>query len=364
MTSIGGEDGGEDGNDVANGTGPRSLAAKLAATRGRELDLVGVGEAMVELWSHGPLAAASSLQRAYGGDILNSLVMAARLGSRTGFVTRVGDDPFGPTLLAAWAGEGVDTSRSPLVEGVNGVYFISRLANGEREFSYRRSGSAAAGLEPDDVDESYLARTRVLLLSGVTQAISAAAQAATLRAATLARSHGVVVAFDPNYRPALWRARTEDGQRAARSAYLELLPFVDLLLVSEPEDLRVLPPGSGVSDEANGADSGAEAYYYRSGPLAAGVKRGADGGRLLLLDHDRGGGSSFEAPLQTVEPVDTTGAGDAWNAGLIHALLNGRQPNEAVRIANAVAAWKIARHGAVPKLDGPAKRSLHVAVEP
>lgn len=345
--------------DVGGSVEPlAALTEKLSASRGRRLDLIGVGEAMVELWSEGPLSSAPTLRRAYGGDVLNSLVMASRLGSRTSFVSRVGNDPFGPALRAAWRAEGVDVERAPLVEGVNGVYFISRTGDGEREFSYRRTGSAAAGLTAEDIDESFVASGRVLLLSGITQAISAGAQATTLRAAQLARAHGVVVAFDPNYRAALWRARSTDGEGAARAALEQLLPHVDVLLISEPGDRVLLPPGYGVTADVK------QAYDHRSGPLVAGIKRGPDGGRLLVLD--RGGAAlrAFEAESPKVAAVDTTGAGDAWNAGLIHALVNGRDPGTAVGIANAVAIWKIARYGAVPELDGPAKRSLNAAVEP
>jgi len=91
----------------------------------RPLDLIGVGECMVELFAEEPLGQAPVLRRAYGGDVLNALVSATRLGSRTGFVSRVGDDPFGESLRAAWREDGVDVSHAPLVPGENGVYFIS-----------------------------------------------------------------------------------------------------------------------------------------------------------------------------------------------------------------------------------------------
>lgn len=349
---------------------PAGILAKLSATTDRELELVGVGEAMVELWSEGRLSEAPSLRRAYGGDVLNTLVMAARLGASTGFVTRVGKDPFGAALREAWRGEGVGVDHAPLVDGVNGVYFISRSQGGEREFSYRRSGSAAAGLSAADIDADYLARARVLLVSGVTQAISKGAQAAALKAAELARERGVVVAYDPNYRPALWAARAEDGVQAAQAAFQELLPLVDILLVSEPGDLAVVGQadepgptathGDGPATPSRVAPSRAEAYHYRFarsavGRLAVGVKRGAEGGALLL------DGEEHRGDVPSTQVVDTTGAGDAWNAGLIHALASGRSPADAVRAANAVAAWKIARYGAVPRLDLAARRSLHDA---
>ncbi len=181
------------------------------AQRHGPFDLVGLGECMVEFWADEPLGSAERLHRAYGGDVLNALVTAARLGSRVGFMTKVGDDPFGPGLLEAWRSEGVDTAHAPLVGGENGVYFISLRAGGEREFTYRRTGSAASTLAPDDLDASYLGSSRTLLVSGITQAISEGAGAATLEATRLAKRRGVRVTYDPNYRPRLWRAQGGEG---------------------------------------------------------------------------------------------------------------------------------------------------------
>ena len=111
-------------------------------------DIISLGECMVELFSEEPIARAGSFRKAVGGDALNTLVAAARLGASTGFVTRVGDDPFAPFLLESWRAEGIDVSHARFVEGFNAVYFISLLPGGEREFTYYRSGSAASTMTP------------------------------------------------------------------------------------------------------------------------------------------------------------------------------------------------------------------------
>lgn len=299
-------------------------------------DLVGLGECMVEFWADEPLGSAERLHRAYGGDVLNALVTAARLGSRVGFMTKVGDDPFGPGLLEAWRSEGVDTARAPLVEGENGVYFISLLADGEREFTYRRTGSAASTLEPDDLGASYLASSRTLLVSGITQAISPGAGAATLEAARLAKGRGVRVAYDPNYRPGLWNA--QGGLAAARAAFRELVPLVDVLLPSYPAD-AVLVAGEVLEPE------GALRRFAAAVPFVA-MKAGAAG--AWLSAH----GSRTHLPaVPAARVVDTTGAGDAWNGAFLHFLLADEQPGKAAQLANQVAAKKLACRGAVPSVD-------------
>ncbi len=281
-------------------------------------DIIGLGECMVELYANQSLGVATILEKSYGGDVLNTLVHASRLGSRTAFISKVGNDPFGLGLLKTWQIEGVDTSQVPLVEGENGVYFISLLENGEREFTYRRANSAASQIIPSDLNPNFIASSRLILLSGITQAISSSAAATTLAAAQIAREHGVLVAFDPNYRPKLWALR--GGLEAARAAALELLPLVDVLLPSAPTDLELLSQDQ-----------------MRIVPVVA-LKSGAEGVWI----------NQTHVPAHVVQVVDTTGAGDAWNAGFLYFYLQTNDLILAAREAHGVAGRKIQARGAIP----------------
>src|SRR3972149_3705804 len=122
------------------------------------LDLVSLGECMVEFSGQGTLAESTRFAKSYGGDALNCLVAAARLGSRTGFITRVGADPFKDYLLGEWGREGIDLSQVKVIDGYNGIYFISLQQLGQREFFYYRQGSAASRLTPTDVKEDFISR--------------------------------------------------------------------------------------------------------------------------------------------------------------------------------------------------------------
>lgn len=294
------------------------------------LDLIGLGECMIELSATEPLGQALTLRKSYGGDVMNTLVHAARLGSRTGFISRVGNDPFGAGLLEMWRGEGIDVSQAPLVEGLNGAYFISLLSGGEREFTYYRSNSAASQLRPADLSADYIASSRCLLISGITQAISTSAEATTLKAARIAKQHGVRVAFDPNYRARLWATR--GGLRAARAALQRVLPLIDVLLPSASADLELF-------------DLTAELDVLELAPLVA-LKVGADGAWI------RGEAQSIQIPTERVNVVDTTGAGDAWNAGFLHHLLCGATATAAARAGNRCAGVVVQAHGAIlPRRD-------------
>lgn len=299
----------------------------------RAFDLIGLGECMVELWSDAPLGTSATLNRSFGGDVLNSLVTAARLGTRTAFISRVGNDPFGRALLEAWQSEGIDTQHAPLVDGENGVYFISLLEHFEREFTYRRASSAASKITPEHLEPEFITSSHAILLSGITQAISESAQATTLEAARIAKNAGTLVAFDPNYRPKLWAAR--GGLQAARAAWQELLPFVDALLISHPADSILITDNNLEPQEL--------ARKLNNQIKIVAIKLGENG---LLLAH-----SGILENIPVVPPrflKDTTGAGDAWNGAFLHGLTRGLTPQESAKLGNRVASAKLEFRGAIP----------------
>lgn len=293
----------------------------------KRFDLLALGECMVEFYAAEPLASAPQLSKAFAGDAANALVMASRLGGRVGFVSRIGNDPFGAGLLEFLRREQVDTTYAPLVEGENGVYFISLLEGGEREFTYRRLGSAASQIQPEDLEEAYIADSKILLLSGITQAISPSAEATTLAAAQIAHKHGIKVAYDPNHRPKLWARR--GGLLAAQVALQTLLPLVDCLLPSQPADFAVM----GVSSAED---------LSLIAPLVA-LKSGAEGVQLW-----ESGKAARVAATPASTTLDSTGAGDAWNGSFLHHLAKGKPAAEAAALANAIAAKTLAFRGAIP----------------
>ncbi|KFI08827.1 sugar kinase [Massilia sp. BSC265] len=310
-----------------------------ASFRPRRFDLIGIGECMVEFYSAEPLASASQLQRAYGGDVLNALVANQRLGGKTGFVTKVGDDPFGSGLLAAWRQEGIDTSQAVERPGDNGVYFISVAPSGERAFTYRRHGTPASQLAPEDLDPAYIASSHWLLLSGITQALSPTARAATLAAARIALEAGVRIAYDPNYRPRLWALH--GGLPAARAAFDEIAPFAEWLLPSHPADAALLGAEDALEEDMDAAFAMAERFASRAPNVA--LKCSADGCVLSSAGTVR-----HVAGAKADKVVDTTGAGDCWNGSFLFGLQQGQTMVDAATEANRRAAAKLAYRGAIP----------------
>jgi 2-dehydro-3-deoxygluconokinase len=292
-------------------------------------DIISLGESMVEFFSEEPIARAGSFEKACGGDTLNTLVAAARLGARTGFVTRVGDDPFAPFLLEAWRAEGIDVSHADLVEGFNGIYFISLLPGGEREFTYYRRGSAASTMTPADLDPTYIGGARVLHVSGISQAISASCRETVLAAVRLARERGVLVSYDPNLRRKLWPSLAE-----ARAAMQEVLPFADVVLPSAPEEMTELL-------DARTIEEGVE-RLWAAGVGTVAAKLGEKG---CLLGYE---GRVIAIPPYVADSVvDATGAGDAFDGAFLHGLVSGLSPEEAARLAVVCAGLSLRKRGAI-----------------
>jgi 2-dehydro-3-deoxygluconokinase len=307
-------------------------------------DLISFGECMVEMYGDEPLGTANTFHRSYGGDTLNTLVMASRLGTTTGYITRVGRDHFGPYLLDSWQNEGVDTSRAQTVEGFNGLYFIALLEKGQREFTYYRKGSAATTLRPEDVDAIYISGAKMLHLSGITQAISPSCRWATLRAAQLAHSSRVRVSYDPNLRLQLW------SLDEARAAMEEVLPYVDILLPSAPQETEQLA-GAGSPEDA--------IHYFWSRDVDTVAVKLGEWGCLV------GTNGEIKA-LEAVAPlgvVDTTGAGDAFNGAFLHGLLQGMPPYDAARLGTVVSGLKVGAKGAIAGMPTKQEIRSHFPVE-
>lgn len=295
-------------------------------------EILALGECMVELYAQEPLAQATTFHRSYGGDTLNTLVAASRLGSTTGYLTRVGEDPFAPFLLKSWREEGIDISQVKVVPGFNGLYFIALLSGGEREFTYYRAGSAASTLSPEDLPAAYVASARILHVSGISQAISPSVRAAVLAACRMAAERGVLVSYDPNLRLNLW------DLRSAQAALAEVLPYVHILLPSAPEETRQL---IGLDTPQQTIE-----HFWAQGVELVAVKLGSAG--CWVGQRETGEMRALAAP--SVPVIDTTGAGDAFNGALLHGLAAGLSPLHAAALGVVTASLKVQGRGATASL--------------
>jgi len=304
----------------------------------REPGIVALGEAMIE-FNQARAEAPEHYVRGYGGDTSNMVIAAARLGARTGYVTRVGDDAFGRMLVALWRAEGVD------VRGVatdpaapTGVYFVTHGPQGH-EFSYLRAGSAAARMDATTLPLDVVRGAGVLHVSGISQAISASACDAVFAAVDAASTAGARISYDPNLRLKLWplaRARAIIAATAGRCHWF--LPSLD-----EARTLSGRADPDAMIDWCHGLGAPVVALKCGRGGVVV-----SDGRRRERIDG------------HAVASVDATGAGDCFDGGFAARVLCGDDPFTAARYANAAAALATTGFGAVAPLprDADVRRLL------
>ena len=289
-------------------------------------DILSLGEPMWEMTAIPSEPGKYTL--GFGGDTANFCVAAARQGASVGYITRVGNDPFGDALRAIWKQEGIDCSHVTVDEHAStGGYFVHHGPEGHT-FSYARTGSAASKLAPGDIDMDAVADAQFVHASGITQAISASARAATVAMFQEARKMGVTTAFDANFRPRLWMVSE------AQTALAEILPLTDYFFPSF-EDAVAL---SGSSDHEE-----ILRWAHRSGAQVVVLKLGSEGVKISQGE----GADVMQMASFPVDTVDATGAGDCFVGAVIARMAMGDLMLDAVRYANAAAALTTTEFGAI-----------------
>jgi 2-dehydro-3-deoxygluconokinase len=281
---------------------------------------------------------ARMFNRSFGGDTLNTAVAAARLGSSVGYVTRLGNDAFALALQELILKEGIQLSPNRSAKASTGLYFVSVDNDAEREFVYYRKNSAGTLLSPDDISVDLIKNAKIIYASGITMAISESARKAVVKAFMLAREHGVMTAFDPNYRELLWQSeeRTVDAMN-------EILPYVDIFLPSFPEDTSMMISFNRPEQVLD--------YFLFKGIKLVVVKAGAQGcyiGYKKEVQH---------LPAIPIKAIDTTGAGDAFNGGFLHGIAQEESLINCAKLGITTASLKVLNRGSATAM--PAKDAVY-----
>ncbi len=293
-----------------------------------------IGEMMVEL-SRAP---DGTLRQGFGGDTFNTAAYLARLGQPTGYLTALGDDPWSAEARAALSAEGVSDAAIPTVPGrTMALYAIRTAPNGERSFTYWRDTSPARDLfgalfTPATRDAILAAR--LIYLSGITLWLYDDASLNRLFALLHeARSNGAQVAFDGNYRPRLWGPDTA----RPRAIYARMPALTDICLATSDDEAALWGDNSPAESHRRLTAAGVAEVTVKCGPDGALISPG-----------------QIIATTPNPAPVDTTAAGDSFNAAYLAARLTRQPQAEAARAGNALAARVIAHPGAlIPRTAMP-----------
>lgn len=298
--------------------------------------IAAIGEVMVELAPY-PLQNTSGkeiMSLGFAGDTFNTAVYMARTGTLTDYVTLLGDDPYSEEILKLAAAEKVGTAMTQTVAGrLPGMYLIRNSPDGEREFYYWRKEAQARELFAEkshtEVLIEQLLQCDYLYFSGITLAIiSEHSRKVLLNFVETYRQQGGIFCFDINYRPRLW----EDAPTAQKTL-MAMMSHVDIALLTLDDEALLWGDGSVDATIAR---------YQNCRIRELVLKRGAQE-VITQVNHEK-----LQTPVPQVQGVvDTTGAGDSFNAGYVSARAQGLSCQAAVRHGIHIASIVIQNRGAI-----------------
>ena len=262
-----------------------------------------------------------SMDEIIGGCATNTAVTLHKFNHNVGLIGAIGDDHYGNIILEYLKKEGLETSHIQIVsDDRTTTCFI--ILDEERERTFITFGGAQYHLSLDNIDETFIANAKCLYISGYILLGSPSRETA-IYAAKIAKENGVKVFFDPALHPA----------SLGMNFVLPVLEQTDVLLLNSIELEKIITPSRKSIED-----------LFEIGPKLIVVKRGKKGCRIFSPREQ------IEVGGFEVEVIDTTGAGDGFNAGFIHSILEGWDIEKSAIFANAVGALTVAVLGARPEI--------------
>lgn len=320
---------------------------------GNSMDAVALGELLIDFTCNGTSPQGNPMYEANpGGAPCNVLAMLAKLGRRTAFIGKVGEDQFGHFLREIGREAGISMDSLVMDPHAHTTLAVVKTAeNGDRDFSFYRDPGADTLLTAEEVPEDVIASARIFHF-GSLSLTGEPVRSATRKAVSAARKAGCLISFDPNLRPPLWGSLEQ-----AREQIRWGLAQCDVVKISDDELLFF----TGESDfDAGAAKLTAEFPNLRMVNVTAGAK----------------GSLSYYKELRVFEPgvsrggvIETTGAGDTFCACVLHFLLDhdlnrltADDLSRMLRFANAAAYLVTTRRGAIRSMPDP--EQVYALLEP
>jgi fructokinase len=309
-------------------------------------DLIAIGECLIDFTPAGVNNQGIQLfGENPGGAPANVLAMYTRLGGKTGFIGRVGDDGFGKYLAKVMQNAHIDIRGMQVDKEIpTTLAFVQLDEKGDRSFSFYRKPGADIRLTKNEIPADLIDHTAIFHFGSVSLT-DEPSRSTTLDTVSAARKNGSIISFDPNYRPLLWKSESK-----ARETILSCLDKVHILKVSD-EEMTLL---TGETNVEKGAS-----MLRTMGPILVVVTMGEKG---AYFDAPAGTGM---VPGFAVNSIDTTGAGDSFWGTLLNELMKKHSQDmnvkaietttadewiSMVRYANAAAALTTTKNGAIPSM--------------
>lgn len=302
----------------------------------KKYDVTALGELLIDFPMYGQSDQGNNLFEACpGGAPCNVLALLNKMGKKTAFIGKVGQDQFGTLLKETITEAGIDASGLVIDPEVNTTLaFVHTFPDGDREFSFYRNPGADMMLRPEEVNTDLIAQTKIFHF-GTLSMTHDTVREATKKALAAAKENGCLISFDPNLRPPLWSS-LDLAKEQMEYGFAQC----DILKISDNEIQFV----SGKEDYDEGIAYLQEKYHI---PLIL-LTMGKEGSRAYYK------GMRVERPGFTVKAIETTGAGDTFCGSSLNYIvehgfndLTEDQLGELLTFANAAAALVTTKKGAI-----------------
>ena len=308
----------------------------------KRFDVVALGELLIDFTENGVSGQGNTIYEANpGGAPCNVLAMLNKLGHKTAFMGKVGEDIFGKKLKGVLDEVGIDTSGMRIDKDVRTTLaFVQTFADGDRDFSFYRNPGADMMLKEEELQEDILRDTEIFHF-GTLSMTHEEVRRATKKAISIAKESGALISFDPNLRPPLWSSLDDAREQAAYG-----FSQCDILKISDNEIQ----------------------WFTGEEEFDAGIRklRNQYDIPLIMLSMGRGGSRAYykdlsveAAPFLQDKTIETTGAGDTFGACCLHYVLkyglehlDEEKLAEMLTFANAAASIVTTRKGALRVMPG------------
>jgi len=289
----------------------------------KKIMLVGEPMGLFIAQTEGPLETVKLYSSAVAGAEFNVAVGLSRLGHEVGYMTKLGNDPFGKQIVSTMQQNRIETSLISFTEErPTGFMLKSKVRSGDPEIYYFRKNSAATSIRKPDIDRIDFSEYSSLHMTGIFPALSQTTLEAAEYMIQKAKSNGLTVFFDPNLRPQLWR---DEAKMIA--TVNELAHCADYFMPGIKEGIIL----TGCTTPEGVAD-----YYLQCGIPNIIIKVGAKGAYLATRQEHR-----YVSGFKVEKVVDTVGAGDGFATGVISAVMEGLPAAQAVNRGNAIGAIQV-----------------------
>lgn len=305
------------------------------------MDVVCIGELLVDIigQEEGSLSDVQTFKRYAGGAAGNVAAGTSKLGLKSGFIGKVGNDPFGEFLIKTLNNYKVDTTQICRDDNrKTGLAFVSLDERKVPDYLFYRDPSASMFLSPEDIKDEYIRNAKIIYFSSISL-VNEPFRSATYKAIKLAQEYDLLVSFDPNIRLSLWNSQEE-----ARNEILNAMRSTDILKINT-EELSFLF-GQGDREELC-------KKLIRECPSLKLVTLTLGSEGALIMDSI---GNSVHVNAVPVKVKDTTGAGDTFISAILSFILkSGSIYNQATlyklgQYANAAAALAVTKQGVIPAM--------------